>query len=316
MRPWLRVPGDWRRPEIDKVYAFYWCDACQLGRQHPTPDEREIASFYDVDYQPFREVGGAPSDDEREASFADKLRVHLAWRRDQGIHDTPEWHKQLLGPPPKRICDVGCAVGELIRDLTALGYEVVGLEPVERVRQIALAKGYDVILGSAESLPEALENQRFDAVYMRQMLQLSPDPLLAVKNAASLLKEGGQLIVETANNKTIALQRAGINWRWLDSPRHLSFFTPESLRATCERAGLRVERTELSGYTRQYKSDWIRDEQIMHDAYQRKRNLVGQIPPRNSSLEAWKLLAETAFAPDDRKYDSVRIVASKPRARH
>lgn len=317
MRPWFRVPGDWRRPSSTETYSLFWCDRCEFGRQEPMPDEAQIAKNFDVEYAPFNPNNPDESDATGgDRSFLSRLLVHLAWRRDEGVEDSAAWLRRQVGPPPRKVCDLGCGIGATLKEMRGAGYEVVGVEPVPRARELAIAQGFRVFPGTAESFPDELRAEKFDAVFMRHMLHLCRDPLLAVKNAASLLSKDGVVIIETTNNKSLGFEHAGLAWRWLDVPRHVSFFTPGSLRAICERADLRVRGTEYNGYTRQFLSPWIWDEQRIHDFFEARPKLGGPLPKRNSPIRAWQLLSETAFAPPERKYDSVRVLASpSPAAR-
>lgn len=309
--PWLHVPGDWRRPRVARSFALVWCDVCSYGLLSPRPESADLASFYDVDdYYTHH----APRDGDARRPLFERLRLALAWRADR----RREWELTAARMarygirPPARLCDIGCGNGGLLKRMTAAGYDVVGIEPYAEAVRSAVADGLRVVRGSAESVPLELSDARFDAVTMMHVLEHTLDPAAAVRSAVELLAPGGTFIVETPNQASRGALEAGIAWRWLDVPRHLNFFTPDSLRLICERAGLEVVDVDYTGYIRQFDDEWIADEQEI------RRRLTAfadphatPLPPPNSGLRAALLLAQTCFTSDEAKYDSVRVVARK-----
>jgi predicted SAM-dependent methyltransferase len=139
------------------------------------------------------------------------------------------------------------------------------------------------------------------------------DPLRAVRNVHALLRPGGVLFCEVPNNACAGFAHAGLAWEMLDIPRHVNFFVAENLRAIAAGAGFEVKSLYYSGYTRQFKNDWINTESRIYDALLRVSDgsAVPQRLRRNSRARAWVLLARTAFARPETKYDSVGIVAAK-----
>ncbi|MEG4394202.1 hypothetical protein [Microcoleus sp. BROC3] len=97
MKPWLLIPGDWRRPGNKESFQLYCCEKSQLGRIHPLPELNKIASFYEIDEYYTHHADSTDSDSSSSISFLDKLRTHLAWRFDRGVDVTSQWWKQQFG---------------------------------------------------------------------------------------------------------------------------------------------------------------------------------------------------------------------------
>lgn len=313
MRPWMKLPGDWRRSQTkDAPVSLERCPTCEYGSVEPRPSLTELASFYDVDgYYTHK----APQDVPTTRTILDRLLEHLAWRADRGWRAEigPDYlarHKTL---PPAKVIDIGCGNGGLVHRLAVAGFDVVGIDPDADACRAARAGGLKIEQGSAEDLPVSFADAGFDAVTMMHVLEHVLNPVQALDNITRMLRRGGRLYVEVPNNACIGRQEAGATWRWLDVPRHLNFFTPESLQAFCRKAGLEIEAVEFTGYVRQFLSDWIADERLIHDRLE-SMSLEDEsgLPRRNSKIRAWRLLAKTWRAPDAAKYDSVRIVARKP----
>jgi len=320
MRPWMTVPGDWRRPAVRDAYRLDWCEACRFGQLAPRPHADEIGAFYDCEqyytHERPRDVGGR-------SAWLERLLVSLAWRCDRGVEaeiDVATLARNGIRPGAT-VCDVGCGNGGMLGRLGNAGFEVVAIEPDAGARAVVEKAGFRVFAGSAERLPEELADAQFDVVTMGHVLEHCLDPRTAVRNIARLLAPGGRFIVETPNNDCLGARRAGQAWRWLDVPRHIHFFTPKSLAAVCEQAGLTVERVEFTGFTRQFGADWLADEREiearLREAVRSAEGAMGGIPmPGERNLRAAAgLLAASLCAADERKYDSVRVVAWKPHSR-
>jgi hypothetical protein len=115
--------------------------------------------------------------------------------------------------------------------------------------------------------------------------------------------------VEVPNNACEGRRRMGEAWRWTDAPRHLNFFTPESLVACAEKAGLRVKAVLFRGYVRQFLPDWIVDEARIRARLEGRGVCAADIARQVRHSAA--LLAATAMAAPERKYDSVRILCTR-----
>lgn len=318
MKPWLFVPGDWRRPSNQESFQLYWCQESQLGCLHPLPAPSKVSSFYDIDeyYTHYADAtdyedstGSKPSSS---PSFFDKLRLHLAWRRDGGEEVTSEWFKKHFGVSSHSICEIGCANGSLLEQFRADGHQVWGVEPDPKALVVAERRGINVYSGTAESLPPQIKSRQYDAIIMNHVLEHTLDPLSALRNAMQLLVSGGKLVMEVPNNSALAFESAGAAWLHLDVPRHLYFFTPYSLRAICEKVGFKIIATEFNGYCRQFHNGWIEDERKIFEIFDAMNSPQMVKPQKNSKVRAWKLLLQTMFAAREHKYDSVRIIVEKP----
>jgi 2-polyprenyl-3-methyl-5-hydroxy-6-metoxy-1,4-benzoquinol methylase len=313
------VPRDWRRVAVAESYPLVWCGRCDYGELADRPTPEQAAAAYDVDnyYTHRRAFDASKHSTEERVSFFDRLRTAIAWRCEQGV--TTGLDEAALCrygvAPGATVCDIGCGNGGLLTRLAGHGYAMTGIEPDPAARQVAQSHGHMVHIGSAESLPFEVRSQCFDAVTMMHVLEHCIEPTTAVRNAASLLNDRGVLIVETPNNACEGARRAGITWRWLDVPRHLNFFTPKSLRRICDEAGLAVLVTEFTGYTRQFKNDWLAEECEIRRRFADTAADSAADPDhaaksfRAARRAAWRLLGATWAARAERKYDSVRVVA-------
>lgn len=307
MRPWLQVPGDWRRPQLPVRYQLYWSDAAQYGELHPRPSAEELAAAYAIDY--YTHTPAAPVVTGGPAYLLHKVREHLAWRVDRGTSSTEWLVRYFRGRAPGRVCDLGAGNGETAAAVAATGQEVTCIEPDPRAREVIAQRGLKVLAGSAGALPTSLPRPGFEVVYLIHVLEHVAEPRRLLEEVRALLVPGGELLVEVPNNAALGAKIAGPLWRWLDVPRHLNFFTEPSLRRMLMQAGLQVMEVHYLGYFRQLHRAWIRDERAAYDLYH--HHLEGPLPPRNGLRRSFRLLAQTAFAPPERKYDSLLVRARR-----
>ncbi len=303
MRPWLSVSRDWRRPGHPGGWQLWWSEAGHYGQVYPRPDAAAIGGFYDLPaYYTHENMGSAARQ-----GMLGRLMVALAWRLDRGCPPDAAYWRDVLPRGPA--LELGCGNGDRLTDIAPFVTECVGVEPDVKARKKAQEKGLTVLEGTAEILPEAVSARRFDAILFMHVLEHCADPALALAQAAGLLSDDGVMVIEVPNNAALGLRQAGAYWRWLDVPRHLNFFTGESLRAFVTQAGLRVLRVDHDGYTRQFLPDWIADEAVIEAVLAGRR--AEEARNQRHVWRALRLLLRTALAPASQKYDSVRLVCRK-----
>lgn len=299
---WLVVPGDWRRPLAQQHFEILWDASRSYGQVWPRPGKKEVTSFYDLEayYTHGTRLGVTAST----TAFEQKLQNKLSWLVDKGVEPDKNWWLDVLGSRKLRILEVGCGNGANLSTFRALGHETVGVEPDTKALEQARNDGHLVYRGTAEALPSEVVKDRFDVVVFIHVLEHCIDPLLAVKNVVDVMKPGGQLVAEVPNNECLGATRFGELWHWLDVPRHLNFFTSDSLSTLISAAGLDVQSLSFRGYCRQFSSNWKSVQAHISDMMQMPKD------KRVGRASYWRYLLETAWAEDRKKYDSVRILGA------
>lgn len=139
---------------------------------------------------------------------------------------------RLIGVVPSKYCgrllDVGCGSGELLRWYQNHGWETMGIEPSKKGARNARSKGLQIIESTIEesSLPE----NYFDAIIMVQVLEHLKDPKASLSKLHRALRPAGLLMAGVPNFLCIDRYMLGSAWLPLETPRHLYYFTPKSLR--------------------------------------------------------------------------------------
>lgn len=135
-----------------------------------------------------------------------------------------------LPATPARVLDVGCATGELARELAARGHTVTGLDPeptmVDRARKLARKACVEVsfVTGGFESVRPAAAGNRFDAVCcMGNTMPHAKDEETVrtfLNDCRAVLVPRGRLLLQLVNmDRAEALIRSGFPERTAGSVR-------------------------------------------------------------------------------------------------
>ena len=84
--------------------------------------------------------------------------------------------------------------------------------------------------------------ERYDLVLCRQVLEHMPDPVECLSYFRARMNENAWIVVEVPNFATVWRSIFGSNWSMLYLPRHLSHYTPESLRMILGKSGFLVRK--------------------------------------------------------------------------
>lgn len=194
-----------RRLKIDtELWNLVQCRTCSLGYLNPRPTVAESEKYYPQEY--FGHRARATRRYEREATY-------------------------VPGPPGK-LLDIGAAGGDFMAVMRGRGWDVVGVEPSTSENPY----GLDI---RHQRFPEEcnLESRSFDVVTAWAVFEHLHDPATAFRRAADLVQPGGHLIVQVPNLRSINTRYARLE----DIPRHVYFFSPNTLEQYAGLAGLRVE---------------------------------------------------------------------------
>ena len=121
----------------------------------------------------------------------------------QGFTDgaDPEYEEQILPlidrhlAGSRRVLDIGCGEGQASRRLTALGSEVIGLDPTRAQLRTASERGGGPVYAHAvaEALP--CRSRSFDAVVMCLVIEHIEAYEVTIREVARVLEPGGRFLL-------------------------------------------------------------------------------------------------------------------------
>lgn len=123
------------------------------------------------------------------------------------------------------ILEIGAGTGEFLLAAKNKGWEVSGVEPNNRARNLAKAKG----LKLEEDLND-LREMTFDVITLWHVLEHLPNLEETIEKMERLLKPNGILIVAAPNYKSFDAKYYHIDWAAYDVPRHLWHFSKSTMK--------------------------------------------------------------------------------------
>lgn len=155
--------------------------------------------------------------------------------------------------PSRTLLEVGCGNGHFMAVARARGWEAQGVELSRAHVDRARAAGLDVRYGDLVA-DRLLEEGRYGAVVMIEVVEHVPSPRTLLEGAARRLEPGGITFLTTPSYGSITRRLLGRRWSVL-SHEHVALASPAGLRHAMEDTGHRVERLRskslfLSDYRR------------------------------------------------------------------
>jgi SAM-dependent methyltransferase len=123
--------------------------------------------------------------------------------------------------------------------LKELGWVTTGFDVTDNLAEPVRKAGIPIFTGNLDVLQD--QEGSFDLVTMWHVLEHLHDPAADLRLVRRLLADGGSLLIEVPNSDSIIAKLFRADWVPWDLPRHLSHFTPDSLRRMLEEAGFRVQ---------------------------------------------------------------------------
>jgi SAM-dependent methyltransferase len=213
-RPLYEMPD--RKFFREEFFTVVECEQCGLGFVNPRPTRAEIQKYYPAKY-----YQGPPT----------KSHQRYLNRRFSAEARFLEPLQNRGGQ--KRLLDVGCANGDFPRFMAARGWEVEGVEISETSQPIT---DFRVYTQELDEIP--VHEPRYDAVTAWAVLEHVHDPMAYFRKVGEVVKKGGLFVFLVQNFESVASRYLFCE----DVPRHLYFFTRETVKQYLEKSGFTLEK--------------------------------------------------------------------------
>lgn len=196
------------------------CRKCGLMYCNPRPTNDELQSFYNEDY------------------FSEGCYEENAQRQKMYEIEIDEI-KQKIGDSG-RFLDVGCAVGKFLHTLPDT-FEKFGVEFSEAASKIGREKfGLNITTGQIRTLE--LQDEYFDVVQMRGVLEHSQDPYEDLCAINRVLKKNGIFrLSQLPNISSICGRLFRAKFNQVKPGEHLYYFSPKTIKLMLKKSGFVVE---------------------------------------------------------------------------
>jgi len=140
------------------------------------------------------------------------------------------------------LLDIGCGTGDFLEAAKKKGWNVAGVEPNMKARQLAIGK----LKSDKERIFTAiteLDNNSYDVISLWHVLEHVPNLEDYVYQLKKLLKPNGVLIIAVPNFKSFDAIYYKEYWAAYDVPRHLWHFSRKSIKHLFEKGDLKLLKT-------------------------------------------------------------------------
>ena len=191
-----------------QVFHLLRCSSCSGVWLDNPPKPEQMGFHYDEDYHKTIMMAGETSAD-------------IRWRRH---HELISRYKQ-----GGAILDIGCSSGAFLKTMKSDAWKLYGIELEASTAQKArAATGAEVFVGDVEEAPFAPGS--FDVITAFDLLEHVYHPRQFLALVHQWLKPGGIFFVMLPNIESLESRLLGNYWYGLELPRHLTHFSPRSLR--------------------------------------------------------------------------------------
>ena len=173
----------------------------------------------------------------------EKKKEDLPWQWKKSLNMQEMLIKKYLDTN-KKILEIGCGSGFLIKDLQNYGYNVFGVEPSIQAVELARNKGLDV---TCDIFPgKLLKDKKFDLIIMSHVLEHIKDTNEIINEVKKHLNPGGLFLLIQTNYKGIVPRLKKDNWYAWVPDQHNWHFTPKGLAKLLEKEEFKILKTEYS----------------------------------------------------------------------
>lgn len=193
-------------------FELYLDEKFQLLKTMPIPDLENLGSYY--------ESPEYISHTDSKSSFFDKVYQAVKSKAIQNKFKILE----DIRPTKGLLLDIGCGTGEFLVEGINRGWSILGFEPNDNARQLAIDKGVSMIT----SLDD-ISDHSVDAITMWHVLEHVVNLEEQLNTLQRILKKGGTLLVAVPNFNSYDAKYYGQYWAAFDVPRHLWHFSQSSI---------------------------------------------------------------------------------------
>jgi len=195
----------------------------ELLKTYPQPSPANLGRYYESD--------DYISHTDGKRSLFEKL-YHTV--KQKALRDKTKLIQEFQ-PQKGKLLDIGAGTGDFLAVAKASGWDIVGIEPNEKAKQIAESKGV-VFMGGLE----AIADESYDVITMWHVLEHVPDVDAQISELKRIIKPDGVIIIAVPNYKSYDAQYYGKFWAAYDVPRHLWHFSKTAIEKLFARQGIKL----------------------------------------------------------------------------
>jgi len=224
-----------------KTFSIWECRSCTLRFTQGVPDAASIGVYYQSE--------NYISHTNTRKGLVNSL-YHMV--RIQTLSDKRRLISSATRMNHGKLLDIGAGTGAFVAHMKQNDWDVTGLEPDEKAREVALTEN-EVELSPVSDF-YSLPPDNYDAITLWHVLEHVHDLHAYVGQLARLLKKEGRIFIAVPNytSHDAAVYRGA--WAAYDVPRHLYHFSPDAMEDLLNKHGLQLQVTRPMWYDSFYIS--------------------------------------------------------------
>ncbi len=163
------------------------------------------------------------------------------WVRKISIQRKLKIMHQFSKKENRKLLDFGCGTGSFLVAAKQQNWNVVGVEPNEKARNLANKKVNNQVL-TLQELEQVKENS-FDVITLWHVLEHLPNLDYHINLFQKLLKPDGTLLIAVPNYKSFDANYYKQYWAAYDVPRHLWHFSSDAIKKLFTAKKMKVFKT-------------------------------------------------------------------------
>lgn len=199
------------------------CNNCGLVFLNPRPID--ISQFYPDDYL------------ESTENWKEKEKYQLKEQQIRKIEKMKKICKLKNGK--NKILDIGCGRGEFLYYLKEKGWECYGVEK-QKSGVLYGRENFKLNIFEGDLLNINFSAQNFDIITLWHVIEHLYYPNETLKEINRILKPKGILIMSLPNIDSFQTKISKDKSYHLDVPRHLFFFSPQTIKMMLEKTGFKI----------------------------------------------------------------------------
>lgn len=227
------------------LYTLVKCTKCGLMYLNPQPTTKELERYYPADYPPYQS-NYQVFKETKTLSFLKKLYHYFKQEAPKKIivSDLLE-----IDQSKKIILDFGCGSGAVLLELQKKHqkWELHGFDISTNKTIKKIAENITIHYGDMQSLEKDYFLEKFDIIYLSNVLEHVSDPKGTINQLCRLLKNGGEMTITVPNIDSIKFKIFGRYFSGLDIPRHLYHFNSSSIATLCAMCKLDILHIAFTG---------------------------------------------------------------------
>ncbi|MCC9135673.1 class I SAM-dependent methyltransferase [Pontibacter silvestris] len=206
-------------------FVIVECENCTFKFTNPRPDEESLSKYYE-------------SEEYISHSNIKTGIINRAYHVVRSI--TTKQKVELINRyahSKGSILDYGCGTGVFLGACKKDGWEIRGVEPNAKAREIASTETEEIIASDLQDI----EGEKFEVITLWHVLEHIHKLNETMDSILSLLQEDGTMIIAVPNADSHDAKQYKENWAAYDVPRHLYHFTQSTMKRFLKKHKMKLE---------------------------------------------------------------------------